>query len=93
MDAPEEGEGHIERHDGDEEEVARGDDSGEGGRECECGHSGKGQRNGEADEGEGDEEDAAEFGCVEKRGGGTTLVDRRVMESNGADNKVQAPER
>ena len=54
------------------------------------GIAGEGQQDGEADEGEGDEEDAAELWSVEKRGGGATLVDRRVVESNGADDMVEA---
>ena len=72
---PDKGERHVERHDGDEEEIARGDDSGERGGQREHGLPGEREKNGEADEGEGDEEGSAEVMGVEQRSGGAALVD------------------
>jgi hypothetical protein len=52
VDAPDEVEGHVEGHDGDEEEVTGGEESGESWR------PGEREQEGEAEEGEGDEEDS-----------------------------------
>ena len=66
MAAPDEGERHVEGNNGDEEEVPRRDDSGEGCGKSEGGHAREREQDSEAEECEGDEKDTAELVSIEK---------------------------
>ena len=74
MHRPDEGERHVKRNDGYEEEIARGKDSGEHGGERDEGLSCGGEQDGESNESEGNEEGSTETVGVDERGCGAMLV-------------------
>src|SRR5215469_9579289 len=93
MHRPDEDEGHVERHDGDEEEITRRKYSGERSRQSKKRLVSSGEQNSKTNKGEGDQEGSAKMVRVEERCAGAAFIGLRAVETDGAENVIEHPER